>query len=263
MASHSIAKADRIGAVRGYIRFAARLFLLVASIAVAVPPHLIFRAVRLPSPFPRLFLGAVARICGAVVSVRGSRLTSDVFYVSNHITWLDVPVLAGATGAAFVAQSAIAGWPLIGWLSRMNRTIFVARTERMTIAEQIETLRDAIDHHQPVVVFPEGTTGDGLGLLPFKPSLFAVVAPPPRPMMVQPVLIDYGAMVPDYAWIDEERIGANVAQLLRRRGTFPVCAHFLEPIDPVALPDRKAITAETRKRIADALSASLGGVAIV
>lgn len=262
MASRSIARADR-GSATGGLRLAGRLSLLVLSLAVAVPLHLIFRVVRLQSPWPRLFLKAVARICGAVVSVRGSQQMSDVFYVSNHVSWLDVPVLAGATGAAFVAQSDIAGWPLIGWLSRMNRTIFVSRTDRMTIAQQVETLRDALDHHQPVVVFPEGTTGDGLELLPFKPSLFAVVAPPPRPMVVQPVLVDYGVLVPEYAWIDEEGFGANAGRLLRRRGTFPVLVHFLEPIDPFVVTDRKAIAAETRKRIADALSASLGRVAIV
>jgi 1-acyl-sn-glycerol-3-phosphate acyltransferase len=198
-----------------------------------------------------------------LVSIHGSQRTSDVFFVSNHVSWLDVPVLAGATGAAFVAQSAIEGWPLIGWLSRMNRTVFVSRTDRMTISKQVDTLRDALDHHQPVVVFPEGTTSDGQSLMPFKPSLFAVVAPPPRPMMVQPVLINYGAMVPDYAWIDEEGVGANAARLLRRRGTFPVVVHFLEPIDPFVVTDRKTIAAETRKRIADALSTSLGGIAIV
>ncbi len=82
-------------------------------------------------------------------------------------------------------------------------------------------------------------------------------------MMVQPVLVDYGTMVPEYAWIDEEGVGANAGRLLRRQGTFPVVVHFLDPIDPFVVTDRKAIAAETRKRIADALSTSLGGVAIV
>jgi 1-acyl-sn-glycerol-3-phosphate acyltransferase len=263
MASRSNAKADSANTPAGTIRLTVRLTLLVFALIIAVPLHLIFRLVRLPSPWPRLFLGSVARISGAVVITHGARLKSDVFYVSNHVSWLDIPVLAGATGAAFVAQSAIAGWPLIGWLSKLNRTVFVARADRMTIAQQIETLRDALDHHQPIVVFPEGTTTDGQSLLPFKPSLFAVVTPPPRPMMIQPVLIDYGRVVPEFAWINDESAGANALRLLRRRGTFPVNVKFLDPIDPVASPNRKTITAESRNRIADALSASLGGVAIV
>ncbi|CAN5337901.1 lysophospholipid acyltransferase family protein [soil metagenome] len=263
MVSRSIVRSEGTRTFAGVFRLTVRLILLGLTLIIATPLHLIFRAVRLPSPWPRLFLKAVGRICGAVVVTQGQRLTSDVFYVSNHVTWLDIPVLAGPTGAAFVAQAPIADWPLIGWLSKLNRTIFVSRTDRMSIAQQIDTLRDALDHHQPVVVFPEGTTTDGRSLLPFKGSLFEVVTPPPRPMLVQPVLIDYGKMVPEYAWVDEEGAGANAFRLLKRRGTFPVIVKFLEPIDPRAFPNRKAITAESRKRIADALSASLGGIAIV
>jgi 1-acyl-sn-glycerol-3-phosphate acyltransferase len=263
MASPSNARADGTTTLAGNLRLGVRLTLLVLTLAIAVPLHLAFRLVRLRSPWPRLFLRSAARISGAMVSTRGIPLKSDVFYVSNHVSWLDIPVLAGATGAAFVAQAEIAGWPLIGWLSKLNRTVFVSRTDRMTIAQQIETLRDALDHHQPVVVFPEGTTGDGQSLLDFKPSLFAVVAPPPRPMMVQPVLVDYGRMVPEYAWINDEGVGANALRLLRRCGTFPVVVHFLDPIDPIAVSDRKTIAAESRKRISDALSASLDGNAIV
>ncbi|MDB5713492.1 MAG: 1-acyl-sn-glycerol-3-phosphate acyltransferase [Sphingomonadales bacterium] len=259
MALRSIARAD----VAGTIRLALRLTILVLALVVAVPLHLICTLLRMSSSLPRLFLKSVARITGAVMQIHGVPLRSDVFYVSNHVSWLDIPVLAGATGAAFVAQAEIAGWPLIGWLATLNRTIFITRADRMTVARQVEILRDALDHHQPVVVFPEGTTSDGLSLLPFKPSLFAVVTPPPRPMMIQPILIDYGAIVPDYAWINDEAAGANAMRLLRRPGTFPVRVHFLQPIDPGDFPDRKSIAVETRKRIADALSASLGGIAIV
>jgi 1-acyl-sn-glycerol-3-phosphate acyltransferase len=259
MASRSIAKAD----FGGSIRLTLRLTFLALALAIALPLHLIFRVFHLPSPWPRLFLGSVARICGAVVSIRGARVRSDVFYVSNHISWLDIPILAGPTGAAFVAQALIADWPVIGWLSKLNRTIFVARADRMTVGQQIETLRNALDHHQPVVIFPEGTTTDGQSLLPFKASLFEVVSPPPRPMMVQPVLIDYGKIVPEFAWVGNEPAGANAVRLMRRRGTFRVCVEFLQPIDPADFPHRKSVTVESRKRIADALSASLGGIAIV
>jgi 1-acyl-sn-glycerol-3-phosphate acyltransferase len=247
----------------GGVRFAARVALIIISLLLSLPLHLIFTAFGAPSPWPRLFLGAVARVCGALVTTQGTQLKSGVLYVSNHISWLDIPVLAGPTGAAFVAQAAIADWPLIGALSKLNRTVFVRRSDRMTVAGQVDTLRDALDHHQPVVIFPEGTTTDGQSLLPFKPSLFAVVTPAPRPMLVQPVFIDYGMIMREFAWIGDEGVGANAMRLLKRRGTFSVVVHFLEPIDPGIITNRKEITAESRKRIAGALTASLDGVAIV
>ncbi len=237
--------------------------MLAIALGVALPLHLAVRFLRLPSTVPRLFLARVARICGAVVSVHGKALTKDVFFISNHISWLDIPVLAGQTGAAFIAQAPMADWPLIGWLAKLNRTVFVSRTDRLTVSQQIATLRDALDHRQPVVLFPEGTTTDGQSLLPFKPSLFEVVMRPSRKLLVQPVLLNYGSAATDIAWIGEEGAGENAVRLLRRRGKFPVRVELLDPVDPNAFPDRKALTAEIRKRMTKALSASLGGVAIV
>jgi 1-acyl-sn-glycerol-3-phosphate acyltransferase len=114
-----------------------------------------------------------------------------------------------------------------------------------------------MERHQPVALFPEGTTGHGHGLLPFKPALFAVLLPPPRAIRVQPVLIDYGAATNDIAWTNEEPGGANAARVLARRGTVPVTLHFLDPFDPGEHPNRKAIAMEARARIAAAQG--LGG----
>src|SRR3546814_4612711 len=119
-------------------------------------------------------------------------LGHDAFYVSNHLNWVDILALGGHGRCAFVAHDGIAGWPIIGWLAEQNHTIFVARESRRHVHLQIEELREALSTHQPIAIFPEGTTGDGATLLPFKPSLLAVMTLPPRAMLVQPLYIDYG-----------------------------------------------------------------------
>src|SRR3546814_1158690 len=86
--------------------------------------------------------------------------------------------------------------------------------------------------HQPIAIFPEGTTGDGATLLPFKPSLLAVMTPPPRDMLVQPIYIDYGDAARDIAWCNGESAGANAARLLARKGKLPVTLRLLEPFEP-------------------------------
>ncbi|MFX7942112.1 1-acyl-sn-glycerol-3-phosphate acyltransferase, partial [Acinetobacter baumannii] len=78
--------------------------------------------------------------------------------------------------------------PVIGWLARQNRTVFVSRADRMGVAEQINQLREALAEAWAITIFPEGTTTDGQSLLPFKPSLLAVLDPPPPGIMVQPVV---------------------------------------------------------------------------
>ncbi len=165
-------------------------------------------------------------------------------------------VLAGASGTAFVSKDDVARWPVIGWLSSLNNTVFVARTERKAVRGQADALRAALATGQPVALFPEGTTEGGVEVLPFRASLLASLFPPLDGVKVQPVAIDYGAAGQDIAWIGEEPAGANVRRVLSRAGTVPVTIHFLTPVDPAETPDRKALAERSRAEILAALGAS-------
>lgn len=175
--------------------------------------------------------------------------------LANHVSWIDILALGGATGAAFVSHDGVARWPLIGWLAAQNNTLFVSRERRGALSTQLDALRAALLGHQPVALFPEGTTSDGTGLLPFKPSLLAVLFPPPRSVMIQPVHIDYGAATADIAWHGDEAAGANAMAVLGRKGRLPVALHFLEPFDPATCADRKVMAAMARDRIAQSITA--------
>ncbi|CAN5254188.1 lysophospholipid acyltransferase family protein [soil metagenome] len=225
--------------VRRWARIGALLLLLMAC----VPPHVFMRLLTGNSSWPRRFLGAAGWLCGVRVRMTGQRLTRDVFFIANHVSWIDILALGGATGAAFVSRDDVAGWPVVGWLARQNNTLFVSRAERGAVHGQIGQLRAAMERHQPVALFPEGTTSNGHALLPFKPPLFAVLLPPPRAIRVQPVLIDYGAATDEIAWVDDEPAGSNALRVLSRRGTIALTLHFLAPFDPGAHPDRKALAA--------------------
>ena len=198
-----------------------------------------------------------ARAVGAQVRIEGHPFHGDSFIIANHVSWIDILAIGGATGAAFVAHDGIAGWPVIGWLAAQNNTLFVARNRRGALADQLDALRAALAGHQPVALFPEGTTSDGTGLLPFKPSLLAVLLPAPRAVMIQPVHVDYGAATRDIAWHSNEPAGANVRRLLERRGRLIVTLRFLAPFNPAISPDRKALAALTQERIAASITAHL------
>lgn len=255
MASASIARADPLGNLRAFVRVTGMVAIIIPCLAL----HLCWRLLRLRSPWPRRFLGLIARICGARVTTHGERVRTAVFYAANHLSWIDICILGGASGTAFVAHDGVARVPVVGWLATLNNTIFVARADRLSVGAQVAAVRDALDAHQPIAIFPEGTTSDGQGLLPFKPALFAVMAPPPRPMLVQPVLLDFGPDSAALAWVGDEPGLDNARKLLARPGTFSVRISWLEPFDPAVVGDRKAIAREARERIRTALSASLGG----
>jgi 1-acyl-sn-glycerol-3-phosphate acyltransferase len=239
------------------LRYFSRLGALAACLLLCLIPHLLWRAVGARSPWPRRFLGLAARAVGARVRIDGHPFHGDSFIIANHVSWLDILAMGGATGTAFVAHDGIAGWPVIGWLAAQNNTLFVARNRRGALSGQIEALRAALAGHQPVALFPEGTTSDGRGLLPFKPSLLAVLLPPPRTVMIQPVHIDYGAATAEIAWHSDEPAGANMKRLLERRGRLDVTLRFLEPFDPAFYPDRKQLAAVTRDKIAASIAMHL------
>lgn len=262
MASRSIARTEfqaLLGDGMSILRGSGRLVALALACAFCVAAHLLTRMLRMRSRWPQRCLGWTARICGAVVELRGRALAHDVLFVSNHVSWLDIPIIAGATGTAFVANSGVRDWPLIGWLAGLNNTVYVDRTDRKNVQSQIDVIREALKQHQPVAIFPEGTTSDGLDLLPFKPSLLEVLASTPRAIRVQPLRIDYGA-ARDLAWIGEEPAPRNAWRVLTRPGRFVVRLECLDPFAPAEIGDRKAVAAEARRRILTASSRSASGV---
>ncbi len=238
----------------GWLRFTFRLIALLVLLLVFVPLHYVWRAFAYGSPIPMLFLRYAAWVAGARVEKIGTPLRRDVFFVSNHVSWIDILASAGASGTAFVAKYELSQVPVIGWLCRMNRTVFVKRENRLGVTEQIEALRVALKDNWSVTVFPEGTTTDGQSLLPFKTSMLSVLEPPPPGVLVQPVLLDYGVVVgEEIGWIGNEGGLNNAKRVLSRKGNFPLKLHYLEPFSPEEFRGRKAIGARARAAIEAAL----------
>ena len=276
MASASTAKAERklarytekrLAAARGekvpltgmgWVRFSLRTLGILLLLLIFVPLHYAYRIFAYGSPFPMLFLRYTARVVGARVEVVGVPLKRDVFFIANHISWVDILAMAGASGTAFVAKWELSQVPVIGWLCSLNRTVFVKREHRMGVAEQINALKEALQDNWSVTVFPEGTVTDGHSLLPFKSSMISVLEPPPPGVMVQPAVLNYGEDSEEIAWVGEESGLHNAMRLMARRGTFKLRIHYLEPFSPEEYHGRKAIAAKAREEIEERLTANLG-----
>lgn len=237
----------------GWCRLGLRTAWLVALLLVTVPLHYLWRALRIGSPWPRLFLRWATRACGARMTRVGTPLRRDVFFIANHLSWIDILAVGGASGSAFVSKAELRDAPVVGWLATLNKTVFVSREDKLGVAEQIAALREALAEIWSVTVFPEGTTTDGASLLPFRTSLLEVLDPPPEGVMVQPIWLDFAAVGPEVAWLGEETGKDNAIRLMSRRGSFPLRCVFLEPFSPADFPGRKAIAAEARRRIAAAM----------
>lgn len=235
------------------IRVALRIAAMAATLILYLPLHYLWRLTGQPSPWSRRFLASVARIAGMRVHTAGTPLSRHVLFVANHASWIDIIALAGATGTAFVSKAEVARWPVIGWLARLNATVFVARADRSAVRGQADALRDALASGQPVALFPEGTTDGGAEVLPFRPALLAALFPPLPDVRLQPVAIDYGPAAGEIAWVGQESALSNARRVLSRKGVTPVAIRFLAPMEPAALGDRKALAEASRAAIVAAL----------
>jgi len=250
MGSPSTAVADQPSS---RLRAGRRLAGLLLLFAFCAPLHLLSRLFG-PSPWPRRFLKYVALLSGADVRCEGCPASRGILLLANHVSWLDIPILAATTGCAFVAKAEVQDHAFLRWLADQNKTIYVDRANRRSIHGQVASLADGLKRRQPLAVFPEGTVGDGGRLLPFKPSLLAAVAPPPEGVAIRPVAIDYGAVAPIIGWGTGEPGIANFLRVLGRKGRFPVVVRLLGTIPPDA--DRKRLARSAHDAIAEALAPS-------
>src|SRR5215213_6173941 len=148
-------------------RAAMRVGGLVLLFAVVAPVHIATKLLLRRSPWPPRFLAAAAWIIGARVTREGAPVTGHTLLIANHTSWLDILVLSGSTGTAFVSKDKL-GHSFIHWLADQNATVYVKRTHRKGAKDQAIAVAKALEGAKPVTVFPEGTTGPGTHLLPFR-----------------------------------------------------------------------------------------------
>ncbi len=181
-------------------------------------------------------------VIGARVDVSGRPPTGPGLLVSNHVSHVDILVLASLARPVFVAKAEVARWPLIGHLARTVGTVFVERAHRRTLPRMLEELEAAVEAGPRVVLFPEGRTTDGERVLPFRPALLEVAAR--TGCEVHPVALRYrtGPGMPParsaIAWWADTTLAGHAWRLLQLpefsvRVTFgaaPLCGRERKPL---------------------------------
>ena len=120
----------------------------------------------------RLFL-ALLRVR---VHQQGEPPKTPTFLVSNHLGYMDIPLLASRLDTVFIAKAEISSWPIFGWICRLAATVFIDRTLKRDIPRALGQIDRRLAHRQGVVLFPEGTSWAGAEVRPFRPSLLEAAA---------------------------------------------------------------------------------------
>jgi 1-acyl-sn-glycerol-3-phosphate acyltransferase len=236
--------------IGGRVRAIRRMAMILLWTILALPIQVVLMAVpgRGNIVFGRYYWRGVAWLMGLKIQVLGEPAPGgSVLFVSNHSSWLDVVVLGATLDACFVAKQEVGAWPVVGWVARLGRSVFVSRNRTQTKGEA-GVIRERLGTGDSVILFPEGTTSDGGRVLPFR-SAFLSVADHAR--TVQPVSVVFDRLAglptcrrdrPLFAWYGDMDIGSHFWRLARRsKARATVVLHV--PLDPTDYADRKALTA--------------------
>jgi lyso-ornithine lipid O-acyltransferase len=116
----------------------------------------------------------------------------SVLFVANHWSWVDIPVIGSRLLATFVAKAEVGQMGLLGRMADLQQTIYVDREKRTKAADQRNEIAERLLQGHNVILFPEGTSGSGATVLPFKTTLFGVTdALAHTDVLIQPVTISY------------------------------------------------------------------------
>jgi len=207
-------------------------------------------------------LGFSVRIAGAPVPGR------PTLFVSNHVSYLDITVLGSVIEGSFVAKSEVSSWPLFGLLAKLQRTVFVDR-QRRTTAVQRDVITERLTQGDDLILFPEGTSSDGIHVLPFKSALFSVADRQIDgvPLTVQPISLAYAqldgvplsrAMMPFFAWYGDMDLAGHLWRVAGF-GRTVIDLTFHPPATIAELGSRKALAQHCEALVVGGLSASLAG----
>ncbi|OCW55902.1 lysophospholipid acyltransferase family protein [Hoeflea olei] len=222
---------------------------------------------------PRWWHSLMCRAIGLRVRSHGRLSTArPLLLVSNHVSWKDILVLGSVADVVFIAKSEVRTWPLLGWLARLQRSVFVERQQRRKTGAQVSEVSQRLIAGEVVVLFAEGTTSDGNRVMPFNASLFgaasaAVAVAPEGRVHIQPVSIAYVGLHgmpmgryhrPVAGWPGDVALGPHLLKVLRH-GALDVDVIFAEPVAFDAGTDRKKTARLVEARVRDGLIRALGG----
>lgn len=232
-------------------------------------------AVRLHSGWqrrlPHLYHRFICRLMGARVTVLGIPVAGGVLLTANHSGWLDIPILSAVTPVSFIAKQEVNQWPFFGTLARLQRTVFIRR-ERSKALEDRDNIRRRLTAGDALVIFPEGTSGDGNHVKPFKSALLSAAMGdgangPARHAPIQPVSVSYVGLHglpmgrenrPFFAWYGDMDLVSHLWEALGR-GPIDVVVEFHKPLTIDEAGGRKELAAAAETAVRGGLVRALSG----
>lgn len=243
------------------IRAGVRGLVLVSATIVLFPVYWLGLLLELAIPRLQLSTAVIWMWCrlgvwlsGLTLVIEGTPMRHGGARVGNHSSWLDIFTLRAAAQIFFVAKAEVARWPVIGFIARNTGTMFIAR-KRTEAKRQEAQFLERLHRGDRLCFFPEGTSSDGLRVLPFKSSLFnAFLTPAVRDeVWVQPMTAIYlppkSLPANFYGWWGDMGFGAHMIQVFGRSSGGVVRVIFHKPVRARDFADRKSLSAYCEEKV--------------
>ena len=256
-----------------WLRLLPILLILLPATVLLAPVQL--AAMRLSKPLARrmpvYWHKTALWLIGVRVHVRGEiPQNRPLLIVANHISWSDIMVLGSVMQLCFIAKADMKSWPGINWLASLQRTVFVERQKPGQALVQANSIAARLNQGDAMVLFPEGTTGDGNRLMAFNSTLFGAVhsameSAGASHVTVQPVALAYtrlhGMPLGRFhqaraAWPGAIALWPHLFSFVTT-GSYDVEVVFCTPGDFSLRTGRKEIARVTREQIRDAFAAAM------
>lgn len=258
-----------------YLRALAFVLAMTGAFVIFVPIQWLARRRRweLRHNIQTGFCRVMCAIIGIDVREQG-RLAgaSPRFVVANHVSWTDIIALASRYPLVFLAKSEVSAWPVLGFLARLQGTVFVERGNRRAIPIVNAALAERLRQGEDIVVFAEGTSSDGAGVLKFNASHFAMLSELAATNAAAPTLAPAAILYTernsgpgggldgdrlDVGWYGDMTFLPHLWSLMKRGGA-KCYILWGEAVDPGS-GDRKALAAATEARVRELLATDVAG----
>jgi 1-acyl-sn-glycerol-3-phosphate acyltransferase len=246
------------------IRAVAKILAIALLVIPLIPLQLLAIRLRwrIAGPIATLVLRWALIVLRVRVETEGAPSRErPLLLVSNHLSWLDIPVIGALMPLSFVAKREVATWPVFGLLAKLKRCVFIDRERRHRTGDAARAIGDRLAAGDAIVLFPEGTTSDGLRVLPFRSALIGAAreafGKSDKPVMVQPFAVAYlrrgglplgrGAMA-EIAWTGDEDLVPHLVGILNG-APIDAVLRFGEPRRFDATTDRKLLSRELEQQV--------------
>lgn len=250
-----------------FAKLSYRLPLVLLIAVTLIPPLIISYIFRLPYRRVGAFYIFKIFLWVAAIKIRvhGPLPERGTLILSNHVSWLDIPLIGSILPVEFVAKSDVAKWPIFGYLASVTQTIFIEREKRSETMKQKNVIQQRLTEGARVVLFPEGSTSNGTIVLPFKSALLASAETPEDgvPIKIQPMTLVFSELcgIPmgrrmrvEYAWIGHSNL---IPHMLKVLGGEPITVDiiFYPPTNLENEGGRKCLAISAHRQVQDGLAA--------